>query len=1383
MAKKKFESYMYETARLEGGLFVRDLLEKIMIGAGTYQNAKDYGIVSSIFTDAAALAWQDAQNYRSIYERNKANAVDNSRALRSYLNNIIGGVLGYLTIGAKQNMEESGRGYSVYVTEAGDTPFLFSSEDLDTPLEAFAVRGSGRRKLSPFSHMQEYLNASPKHDWGIVSNGSQIRLLRDSASLSRPAWLEFDLDKIFEEGRFPDFCAMWRIFHVSRAQKSDGKCIWERWRSEGLESGTRVKEGLRIGVREAIEKLGSGFLKNEKNRELRQALAQGKLSAGDYYAQILRLVYRMIFIFTLEERGILHTPDASLYSKNIYQEGYSMRRLRERSLRSDETGEETDLWVAAEIVFDALAEGCPPLGLPALGGLFSREETPDINGISLDNRSLLSALKSLRWSSWNGMRSPVDYKNMDSEEMGSIYEGLLEYIPKADTFKGEFKLEGDDNAGNERKDSGSYYTPTSLVSEIIDSTLVPVIEDKLQNAPDPEKALLSISVLDPACGSGHFLVAAARKLAEKLAAIRAAESLPTQEQYRAAMRDVISHCIYGVDINPLALELCKSVLWLEGFDSRRPLSFLDAHLVCGNSLLGIIDPEMPLKGIPNEAYKPLTGDNKELCQKLAAANRRGLDDLKRGNKQTSLFEDPKETDFRDQRRKIEAMPDGTLEEIEEKARVYSELEAPEDVAVLYMAGFIAQKNDEETSIPTSRDIYSLLNGGEPERIKNVLDYSKELCKSRGVLNWPAKFPLVMSRGGFDCVVGNPPWDKIKLLEKEWFAQRVPLLAKAQTKAIREKMIQMLAKGTLTKNHLEAALTPETEKKLYEDFMAACHDAESLNLFAHTNSSELPGRYPLTGVGDVNLYALFAETTLYVLSKKGRAGIIVPTGIATDDSTKMFFSKLVTDERVGRMISFENRNKIFPIDSRINFTLLIMAHEKEPEYAFFLTDVKQKNEKERFVKLSREDLLQINPNTLTVPVLRSQKDAELAKKIYKKVPVLINERDKDHGNPWGISFKTIFHMSNDSNLFKSERGADDLPLYEGKMIHQFDSRWATFDKTDKPDEPRNVLVAEKADPKYETVPRYWVGRRHVLAKIADAPNSLCTAFASEDMDSMRTSLAIWLCVCGYVQPGPDAGITLTETFGEAFAGLEGNIKWDNECAKKDYKNCSPLTDKEAYGLIGLELDEWVYKLMESRSPDWLMGWRNIARATDERTVIASFFPQAGIGNSINLMIPPRNIDRKFLALMGCLSSLVLDYIARTKLGGTNANQFIFKQLPVLAPQAYSSEDMEFIAPSVTELVYTAESLRPWAEDMGYSGDPFIFDEERRATLRSELDAYYADLYGLTREDLLFILDPADVVGPDYPTLTFSGLKANEIRAFGEYRTKRLVLEAWDRIIKK
>jgi hypothetical protein len=521
--------------------------------------------------------------------------------------------------------------------------------------------------------------------------------------------------------------------------------------------------------------------------------------------------------------------------------------------------------------------------------------------------------------------------------------------------------------------------------------------------------------------------------------------------------------------------------------------------------------------------------------------------------------------------------------------------------------------------------------------------------------------------------------------------------------------------------------------LYEEFETAKRSAEAASIFARLPAKD-GGRFPLTGRGDVNTYALFAELFANLASRRGRAGVIVPTGIATDATTAPFFAALVAENRLAKLIDFENREAIFPdVHRSYKFCLLTIGRNaKEANFSFFLTDPRQLSDPERRFTLSADAIARINPNTKTAPVFRSRADAELTKAIYNRVPVLVDDAKGAAGNPWGIKIHSrIWHMTEDAEWFRTAKELRDagfesdladwvtpkrlrpnqnvlsltggrdakhfpdegimasrehrryVPLYEAKMIHHFDHRWATQDGL----ESREVTATEKADPNFEPVPRYWV-------------------------------------------PADEVANRLTAR------------GWNR---------------------------------------GWLMGWRNIARATDERTVIVTIVPYLGVGNSMPLLFPNESsCSGPVAALLAGFSSLTLDYVARHKIGGANLNFFIAQQLPIFSPSFYSADNLSFIVPRVLELIYTSHAMAPFAHDLGYDGPPFAWDEDRRTHLRAELDAWYARAYGLTRDELRYILDPADVMGPDYPSETFRVLKKNEIARFGEYRTARLVLSAWDRL---
>jgi len=482
---------------------------------------------------------------------------------------------------------------------------------------------------------------------------------------------------------------------------------------------------------------------------------------------------------------------------------------------------------------------------------------------------------------------------------------------------------------------------------------------------------------------------------------------------------------------------------------------------------------------------------------------------------------------------------------------------------------------------------------------------------------------------------------------------------------------------------------DSNQALADTFEEAKHAAEAISKFMHESR-----RYPFTAVGDVNTYALFSEHARSLLSLKGQVGIIVPTGIATEDTTKQFLRDLVSKRAIKSIFDFENRKKLFPaVDSRMKFCLLTLSSSpvEHSEFIFFATQPEDLRDSQRRFSLEPEEIAMLNPNTLTIPLFRSQTDARLTLSIMQRIPVLMNERTAE--NAWGAFYMRLVDLGDHSEYLRfpwENKDANwNTPLYESKLLWAYDHRFSTFSGLDDQafvnGKPRYTLDDEKQKPNFTITPRYLVNDDLVIELFAKYPQHIC---------------------------------------------------------------------------------------------DYLLVWRDVARATDERTCISTIIPKFAASRTCP-GIGLRFCNRSYLVLAN-LNSMVFDYITRQKVGGIHFNWTILTQLPVLPPDSYTSADAAFIAPRVLELVYTAYDLKPFAEDMGYTGEPFRWDEERRALLRAELDAYYARLYGLTRDELRYILDPQDVYGLDFPGETFRVLKEKEIRHFGEYRTRRLVLEAWDRL---
>lgn len=1298
MARRNNHELAFAALSIEGALLAPDFLNKVAHLDAAEQSEADYDIPRGLkLRDEIGRYWKIAQNlWQDFSARRERSDVDSHAVtVRDFLEPFCRQVLGFADMRPVGQVTLDERIFPIgFAAGEGRVPLVFAAHDqgLDKPSTR---HGDGVRRRSPFLLAQEYLNASGDCLWAVVSNGLKLRILRDNPSLTRPAYIEADLEAIFNEGLYPDFTALWLLAHASRFGKVGAEpadCALERWRNTAQEDGIRARDRLRVGVTEALRALGTGFLAHKDNAELRRRLEAGELSTQAYFEQLLRLIYRFIFLATIEDRELVFAPDATPEVRERYLAGYSLTRLRQLAARRRSYDRHADLWQVLTITFGGLGRGQPALGLPALGGLFDAAQCPDLDSARLENQALLSALFSLCFFRDGAALSRVNYRDMDSEELGSVYESLLELVPQFTLTSGarRFGFVGDEEEGstkgNARKLTGSYYTPDSLVQELIKSALEPVIARTLaENPQEPVQALLALTVCDPACGSGHFLLAAARRIADEVALLRAPEGNPSQQDFRHALRDVVAHCIYGVDKNPMAVELARTALWLEAYTPDRPLTFLDAHLRCGDALLGVLDEAILRDGIPDKAFNALSGDDKEVVKRIKKANRdaaKGIAKAREKSRQMlslGLGENIDAAAF-------EALPDDTLEALQAKRAAHAALEAniaaskARLAADLFVAAFVLPKTAEtEARVPTSQDLWLVLNGDNPR--PGIDESAHAAAQAAQAFHWWQAFPQVKARGGFDVLLGNPPWERIKLQEEEFFATRSPLVAEAQHKAERGRRIGLLAEGMLLHTlypEVEAAqgLVPPNgaEQALYADFLAARRNAEAASLFAHD-----AGRYPLTGVGDVNTYALFAETFAQLMAEAGRAGFIVPTGIATDDSTKAFFAGLTQGGRLASLYDIENREAVFPsVHRSYKFCLLTLGRAEAAEFVCFATQTHQLADPRRRFTLTPDEFRLINPNTLTCPVFRSERDAALTKKLYRAAPVLIAEGPPEV-NPWGIRFMRQMDMANDSSLFFDAPAPSRLPLYEAKMIHQFDHRWATYSA----DGSGDVSSTQKQDPSFSVTPRYWVEAAEVEARLRDKG-------------------------------------------------------WER---------------------------------------GWLMGWRDICRATDYRTLIAGVIPKTAVGDKFLLMLPTE-LPNRIAALFANLNALVCDFAARQKVGGTSFKYFTMKQIAVLPPDRYTDADLDFIVPRVLELTYTAHDLKPWAADLGYDGEPFPWNPERRAMLRAELDAYYARLYGLTRDELRYILDPADVMGEDYPSETFRVLKNNEMREFGEYRTQRLVLAAWD-----
>lgn len=1409
----------FPSIRIEGGLLGPDLLDQLVAGDLPGQKATDFGLEARRnLTDEIAAVFADARALWGVFQ-NRLGRTDpqdpGTTVTREWVISLMG-LLGYEVVFNQRAYELDGMTFAVS-HRAGEMEDAPAVHIVGARQELGRLAPSGRPRLAPHSLVQEYLNRTDQV-WGLVTNGTTLRVLRDSTLIRRQAYVEFDLAGILAEQRFLDFAAFYRLLHRTRLPKGptdSAECLLEKYYAHSVEQGGRVRDHLRDGVEECIERLANGFLTHRENDELRRQLSDGQMKPEDLYRELLRLIYRLLFLLVSEDRGLL-SPSP------IYREYYGVARLRRMLDRRSAATEHNDLWHGLRLLWQVFGkeEWAAMLELAPLNGELFSPQTLD--ACSISNRDLLGAFWYLAFyqESASATARRVNYAALDVEELGSVYESLLEFHPTVDRNadgRPVFRL----ISGSERKTTGSYYTPRELVAELVESALVPVMRQRLDEAAKADKreggtkhqqsALLSLRILDPACGSGHMLLAAARRIGKELARLRSGEEEPAPERVRETIRDVISHCIYGVDKNLLSVDLCRVALWLESHLSGKPLSFLDHRIRPGDSLVGVFDLTTLTSPIPDAAFRPLAGDDKAVARQLAERNR--TESLGESQAQLPISPDQALAHATKKSQSVDAIPDGATADIQRKKKAYEATRHDPTwvrewaAANLWTNAFFARLNEaavESRTVPTTGAIRAMLAGGVVDA--RTVAAAETAALGNRFFHWPLEFPEVFAGGGFDVILTNPPWERVKLQEQEFFASRDAEIALAPTKAARTELI-----GRLRENNPD----------LHDKFTDAVHASEAASLFLRES-----GRYPLSGRGDINTYAVFTELVGKVLAPKGRAGIIVPVGIATDDTTKHLFGDLVKQNRLVALTGYENEEKIFPaVNNMFRFCSLVIggaaAASREARLAFFIRRYDQLRDEHRYFSLSASDFTLLSPNTGSCPTFRSSSDAELTKAIYRRVPVLLREGKAD-GNPWDIRFSRMFDMANDSHHFRTADqletegyrlkgnvfwGSHDryLPLYEAKMLHQFDHRFSTYEGAAQGDINSGRLpqttAAQKASPDFCVQPRYWVRDEVVDSALPHYPEPLYAAIRTHNEDSVRSVLLFWLA--GYhLANGNDVSahevLFQRDRYDVAREVSRALAEYPGEAGARRMQRLFPLTQADVATLSDPTTPpmDAATALVARFSPKWLAGWRDITNAANERTTIVSAAPPTAFGHTFPLLFSrgvPANLR---LALVAALNSYVADYCARQKVGGTHVTYGLLNQFAIPSPQNMAAMFLgapfcDFIITRALELVYTSTDMSPLAQDCGYRGAPYRWDDERRDQIRAEIDAAFMYAYlgpsnvwesasSETKEDLAR-LQSAFSTPKDAATHILDSFwltREKDEKAHGDYRTRETILSLYD-----
>jgi len=657
-----------------------------------------------------------------------------------------------------------------------------------------------------------------------------------------------------------------------------------------------------------------------------------------------------------------------------------------------------------------------------------------------------------------------------------------------------------------RKSTGSYYTPKQLTTYLVKETLGPLCTEEDTEKLKSSSEILSLKIVDPAMGSGAFLVQATNFVAEKLLKAWEIEGkhteIPDLDREILARRNIVEHCIYGVDINPTAVELAKMSLWLNTFSKDKPFTFLDHKLKCGNSLVGVFHGWEDTSVIPPEVYKAPGNASNEWKAQLTGLKRinsqyrptRRGSDLRRQHSMFSLTDSPDNEFARitSELAKVSHQIDVAGRETEDyfaKEQVYKEqflrnrnYEIEKLKANVWVAQWFANEVDGVLPLTTGelQELYQGIDKNQDNRsalmeVSEHLNWTERISEEQRFFHWKLEFPDVFEAGGFDAVIGNPPWEVLKLKEREYFAG---------------KDLEIFSNKKTNERRLLIAGLEKNNPELFRSYMKDLEQYSSTGNYISKRTL-----YILTSQGELNTYTLFTELGTKLRNKEGILGMVVPTGIFTDEKKSAFFRYLLKNGMIYSLVDFMNKGIFKGIGDIKRFCLLIL---RSSEIIFAKFNLREPEEiyNERPLKITGRDLVLVNANTSTLALFNSQRDMDLVLKIYRNSRVLLREyEDGTTDNPYGIKVSTQFHMSNDSDKFVREQELIDqgyeknwiyyekdneryVPLCEGKSFFILDSR---FNHVAGDIKGVPCTEKEKSDPYFFPKTRYFVNDKDIHKK--------------------------------------------------------------------------------------------------------------------------------------------------------------------------------------------------------------------------------------------------------------------------------------------------------------
>ena len=929
----------------------------------------------------------------------------------------------------------------------------------------------GHGQPSPAAAMVADLRRVGRPRWGILTNGHCWRLYDGQARSVAQGFLDIQLLQALKQ---PDLLKRFVVFFRPQALRHSehGSC----WLRTAL-----------TGNRRHQERIATAFKQQACHQvfpALATAVAQAAPTASEAVVReaSLVLLYRLLFLLYGESRGLLNSGAAGR-GNSLHDLVNRVAKTRRRGAMAP--GAQHRDWTTIAALCQDMAHRQPDLGRMGRH-IFSSQRMPLLDTVACSDETVATVLMGLCFTCQG---EPIDYADLAIDQLGALYEQLMAYRLKHDA--GHITME---SSRLSRKTASCYYTPGGLVDLILQETLAPLVRNR------STQQLLNLKICDPAMGTGNFLLGLLDHLSDAVLSATASNHTSTISDDQTARNLVLQHCIYGVDKDPMAVNLARMALMLHG--NSTDVGHLDHHLHCGNSLFG---------GWIEDAVKTICDPNGSTSlQKLLQSRCRASAAITRISTAT--------------------LPS------QANAQHWHALEKANAPLAALLSAIHGQHWLAPASTGDRGIVHDLWRGrwGNPvhvvtgvvpvtdKQLGQTLDRMNAIIVEERFFHWQLACPGLWPEGdgarysgGFDAVIGNPPWDRVKLQQVEWFAQNCPDMACAPHAAARRRHIE----------HLQRLRKPQAVAYAHAAARAA----------AQSRVAKSCGDYPLLSGGDLNFYALFVERAMALVKPHGLVGMVTPSSLASGKTGAGFFRGVVQEGRLKVLYDFENRKTFFPdVHGSLRFCVFVV--QKSPQEssqdrdrrlrcdplatntsagagaahcAFCLSNITDLNDPERRFLLRAEDFAQVNPNTGTAPLFRTRRDARITTGIYRRLPVLVNRSEGMVRPTWPVTYKRMFDMSSDSHLFRSAPEGDGwLPLYEGKMMQAFDHRAADIvvnkNNIFRPAQQRLLQNSEKASP--ERRPRW----RHYVkmdAKHWFWPDSWVIAFKDVTATTnMRTMIA-------------------------------------------------------------------------------------------------------------------------------------------------------------------------------------------------------------------------------------------------------------------------------------